>query len=251
MNEGYGRVSIMKKEKNCRRLNNELRRATDKAKLEYLESKCEEITELRRTGQSELMYRKAKELDRKENNATRNVDIEDSQGNMIVDQKQVLKIWEIYVEELYDRANLPENLNVEPEEEVDEDHKGPHIFRSEAEKAIKEMRDKKSTGDDDVPVEASELLGDDGLNLLTQLINNIYESGEWPKDFTEVTMIALKKKPKARKCIDHHTVSLIAHAAKVVASVIRRGSEKKIEDVLGEDQFGFRKGKGTRDALEC
>jgi hypothetical protein len=51
------------------------------------------------------MYRKAKELDRKENNGIRTVGIEDSQGNMIVDQKQVLKIWEIYVEELYDRAN--------------------------------------------------------------------------------------------------------------------------------------------------
>jgi hypothetical protein len=25
--------------------------------------------------------------------------------------------------------------------------------------------------------------------------------------------------------------------------------DKKIEDVLGEDQFGFRKGKGTRDAI--
>jgi hypothetical protein len=35
--EGNGRMSIMKK--NYRRLNNELRRATDKAKLEYLESK--------------------------------------------------------------------------------------------------------------------------------------------------------------------------------------------------------------------
>jgi hypothetical protein len=35
---------------------------------------------------------------------------------------------------------------------------------------------------------------------MTQLINNIYESGEWPKDFTEVTMVALKEKSKARKC---------------------------------------------------
>jgi hypothetical protein len=25
--------------------------------------------------------------------------------------------------------------------------------------------------------------------------------------------------------------------------------EKKIEDVLGEDQFGFRRGKGTKDAI--
>jgi hypothetical protein len=31
--------------------------------------------------------------------------------------------------------------------------------------------------------------------------------------------------------------------------VLRRRIEKKLEDVLGEDQFGFRKGKGTRDAI--
>jgi hypothetical protein len=122
---------------------------------------------------------------------------------MTVDQKQVLKIWEIYVEELYDRANRPENLNVEPEEE-DGDHEDPHILHSEVEKAIKEMRDKKAAGDDDVPVKALKLLGDDGLNLLAQLISNIYESGEWPTDFTEVTMVALKKKPKATKCTASH-----------------------------------------------
>jgi hypothetical protein len=89
-----------------------------------------------------------------------------NQGNIIDDQKQVLKIWEIYVAELYDRANQPNNLHVEPEE-IDADHKGPHILCSEVEKAIKDMRDKKATEDDDVPVEALKLLEDDGLNLMT------------------------------------------------------------------------------------
>jgi hypothetical protein len=60
-------------------------------------------------------------------------------------RKLLLKIWEIYVEELYHRTNRPENLNVIPEADVDEDHKDPHILCSEVEKAIKEMRDKKST----------------------------------------------------------------------------------------------------------
>ena len=41
------------------------------------------------------------------------------------------------------------------------------------------------------------------------------------------------------------TISLIAHTAKI----LRRRIERKIEDVLGEDQFGFRRGKGTRDAI--
>jgi hypothetical protein len=42
---------------------------------------------------------------------------------------------------------------------------------------VKEMRDKKATGNDNVPVEALKLMGDDGLNLVTQLISDIYESG--------------------------------------------------------------------------
>jgi predicted DNA-binding protein len=62
-------------------------------------------------------------------------------------------------------------------------------------------------------------------------------------------MIALTKKPQETKCIDHRTVSLIAHTAKIVAKILRRRIEKKIEDVLGEDQFGFRKGKGNRNAF--
>jgi retron-type reverse transcriptase len=62
-------------------------------------------------------------------------------------------------------------------------------------------------------------------------------------------MITLKKKPQATKCSDHPTISLIAHTAKIVAKILRRRIEKKTEDVLGEDQFGFRRGKGTRDAI--
>ena len=60
-------------------------------------------------------------------------------------------------------------------------------------------------------------------------------------------MIAFKK-TLATKCSDHCTVSLIAHTAKIIAKILRRRIEGKIEDILGEDQFGFRRGKGTRDS---
>jgi hypothetical protein len=84
---------------------------------------------------------------------------------------------------------------------------------------------------------------------MKQLINSMYVTGEWPRDFIEVTMIALKKMPKATKCSDHRTISIIAHAAKIVARILRRRIERKAEDALGEDQFGFRRGKGTRDVI--
>jgi len=124
-------------------------------------------------------------------------------------------------------------------------------LQTEVEKAIKETRNKRATGDDDVPGDVLKLLGEGGLKIMTKLINVIYETGEWPKDFTEVTMIILKWKPQATKCSNHRTISLIAHTAKIIAQILRRRIEKKIEDVCGEDQFGFRRGKGTWMQLGC
>ena len=111
------------------------------------------------------------------------------------------------------------------------------------------MWNRKATGDDDIPGDVLTLLGEGGLKILTKLSNTIYNTGEWPQDFTEVTIIGLKKKTKATKCSDYRTISLIAHTAKIIAKILRRRIEKKIEDALGEDQFGFRRGKGTRDAI--
>jgi len=58
-----------------------------------------------------------------------------------------------------------------------------------------------------------------------------------------------KEEVKATKCNDYRTISLIAHTAKIVTNIFRRRIEKKIEEVLGGDLFGFRRGKGTRDAI--
>jgi len=114
--------------KNYRMLRNELKRATDNAKKEYLENICNEM-EFQRTGCYDLMYMKTKELGWKETQGIQNIGIEDSQGNRIVEQSQVLKIWENYITELYNQPNRPETLEVEPEEEVDTDEKGPYILQ--------------------------------------------------------------------------------------------------------------------------
>ena len=54
------------------------------------------------------------------------------------------------------------------------------------EKAIKGMKDKKVTGDDDVPEDILKMLGEEGLRIETQLINKLYETGDWPKDLLKL-----------------------------------------------------------------
>jgi hypothetical protein len=66
---------------------NELERTTGNAKKEYLESICDEIIEFQRTRCYDLMYIKTKELGWKENHGIQNIDIEDSRGNITIDQR--------------------------------------------------------------------------------------------------------------------------------------------------------------------
>ena len=119
------------------------------------------------------------------------------------------------------------------------------------ERATAEMTDNKATGDDDVSGDLVKQFRVDGLSTVIQQINNIrlYETGEWPKNFSEVTVIALKKKQRATKCSDHHTVTLITNIAIMVASLLGLRFERKIEEALGENHSGFIRGKGASDTI--
>jgi hypothetical protein len=72
--------------KNYRRLRNELKRATDNAKREYLENVRNEIMEFQRTGRYDLMYMKTKEPGWKETQGIQNIVIKVSQGKRIIEQ---------------------------------------------------------------------------------------------------------------------------------------------------------------------
>jgi Reverse transcriptase (RNA-dependent DNA polymerase) len=87
------------------------------------------------------------------------------------------------------------------------------------------------------------------MKELVGLCRDLYEQGAWPEDFTRVVMIPLQKKMNAVECGDHRTISLISHASKIMLKVLTRRIEAKTKDFIGPNQFGFRRGCGTRDAI--
>lgn len=68
----------------------------DKAKTEFLESRCDEIMKFQGTGLYGLMHMSTTERGYKENHEIRTTGIEDTQGHVIVNVRQVLKIWQNY-----------------------------------------------------------------------------------------------------------------------------------------------------------
>src|SRR6476619_2970340 len=77
----------------------------------------------------------------------------------------------------------------------------------------------------------------------------MYAKDIWPSDFTGVVLIPLQKKLNAVKCSDHQTISLFLHASKILLKILTNRIEAKARDFIVRNQFGFRKGCGTRDEI--
>jgi len=91
-------------------------------------------------------------------------------------------------------------------------------------------------------------LGAESTQELVEICKQMYDEGVWPEEFTRVIMIPLQK-ANAVECEDHRTICLISHASKMMLKVLTKRIESKANSFIGRNQFGFRKGCGTRDAI--
>ncbi|KAJ4438510.1 hypothetical protein ANN_14455 [Periplaneta americana] len=115
-------------------------------------------------------------------------------------------------------------------------------------KPFKEMRNGKATGVDGISTELVKCLDEDKKEILS-LCNEINEQDDWPEDFTETVLLPIPKNNNVKKCNEFRTISLISHSAKILLRILNRRLYSKMEEQLEEKQFGFRKGKVTRDAV--
>ena len=92
-------------------------------------------------------------------------------------------------------------------------------------------------------------LEDGPLGKLTQLCNEIYNTGYWPKGLKEFIFIPIPKKPNATRCQEYRTISIMSQVTKLLLKIVMDRMKGKIEAELDDAQCGFRQGKGTREGL--
>ena len=73
----------------------------------------------------------------------------------------------------------------------------------------------------------------------------MYETGDIPNDYKVKKTVTIPKKVEADKCENYRTIGLTTHASKIPTTIVYRKLKQTIESSLDEDQFGFRKERGT------
>ena len=128
--------------KKYRRLNNELRRITDEAYENWWKEECASLELLERQGRIDLLYARIKEIT--EEKKARNIckQIKNREGELLKDPEEIKKRWKEYIEDLYDKDGKPilEQFNLEEEENVGIDERGPELIDTEILAAIDDLK---------------------------------------------------------------------------------------------------------------
>ena len=111
------------------------------------------------------------------------------------------------------------------------------------------MKSGKAAGEDGVVVEMIEAAGEFIMEKITRIANRIYDEGYIPEAMRESVFVTIPKKPGAVECEKHRTISVMSQIGKVVLRVLRARLKRKIEENLTQEQYGFRSGKGTTNAI--
>ena len=123
------------------------------------------------------------------------------------------------------------------------------ILRNEVETAIKSLKKGKSAGIDNIPAELVQSGGDCMIDALTIICNKIWLTGEWPMLWTKSLIITLPKKGNLQKCENYRTISLISHLSKVMLKIILNRLTPEAENIIAEEQAGFRRGRSTTEQI--
>ena len=87
------------------------------------------------------------------------------------------------------------------------------------------------------------------IDVLTEICNRIWRTGEWPTPWTQSLIITLPKKGNLQLCQNYRTTSLISHSSKVMLKVILNRLKPQAAEIIAEEQAGFRAGRSTTEQI--
>ena len=202
--------------KEYREANRRIQKAVKKAKNDWIGAQCEEIETCLNKNNSKRAYQLVKDLTSEKQG--RSSTIQDKSGKYLTEEKEILSRWTEYCSELYNYESCGDNTVLDcsqpPEEELQP------ILREEVEIAVASLKKGKSAGVDNIPAELVQAGGETMIDVLTEICNRIWRTGEWPTPWTQSLIITLPKKGNLQLCQNYRTISLISHSSKVMLKVI-------------------------------
>lgn len=212
-------------------------------KREYEKQKIRNIEEHRRNPR--LFFGKCRSI--KEGFKAKTNIVKDAHGCLITEESNIVEEFRKHFKELLSTTNEdvhPEeyqehstNYSVQPEL--------PEPEYEEITQIIKSLKNNKAPGEDNINAELIKTANPKLISKIWLLIKEIWVSGKVPNDWKTAIICPIYKKGDPMETSNYRGISLLDTCYKVLSIAILRRIEVYTNDIIGDYQSGFMRGKST------
>ena len=87
------------------------------------------------------------------------------------------------------------------------------------------------------------------VTTMTLLCQKIWDKKEWPDAWAQLLIIPIPKKGDLKNCNNYTTISLISHPSKIMLRIILNQLDPIAENIITEEQAGFKKKRSTIELM--
>ncbi len=131
-----------------------------------------------------------------------------------------------------------------------EPHTQGRVEQSEVMEAIRKLKLGKAPGLDGMTAEVLKYGGEIVVDWMMWVCNLAWEQSKVPEDWRKAIIVPLYKgKGKRKECNNYMGISLVSVAGKIYGRILNERMMKITDKSVGDEQGGFRKGRGCLNQI--
>ena len=221
------------------------KKAVDKARNDM---EADLYTKLDEDAGKKMIYKMARQRNEYSKDVKGGTFIKDRNGKLVTSREEVLKVWEGHYSELLNHEGNMSDLElpnyVQGKLNVIE------ITDMEVTRGLKGMKKGREPGLDEMRTEMVDVAGEIGVRWTKRLLNTCMKQCKVPEDWRTGLIVPIwKRKGDAQDPGKYTGITLLSHIMKLLERILDKRLRERVEPELGEEQLGFRKGRGTTDGM--
>lgn len=213
-------------------------------KREHLNREIQFLESLNHNGNIREFYRNIK-VHRK-GFQTRTNKIRDNNGQLLGDTDGIIRRWKDYFQNLLNKPPIPQTRQntyqrVEPLIEAP--------TYEEVVEAVNRLKARKSPGEDNIPAELIQAAGPELWHRTHQIAVKVWEEEKLPDAWQIGLLIPIHKKGSKLECENYRGICLLNVSYKILAEILYQRLSIYAEEIIGDYQCGFRRGRSTTDQI--